>query len=103
MKRNKSSINEWDEKDEFVYEIGTSPSLKEFSSYLNYILLFIFLIVCIFTAIRFKDPMLMILGAIVFATGLSAAQGLDEFGASIQRAKGLVTKYDTKKHTKKTS
>lgn len=56
------------------------------------------------------DPIFLILGVIVFVTGVNAAQGLDEFGASIERYKlagnnvikafdAVIEKEKKKKHT----
>lgn len=61
--------------------------MKKVFSYSKYILLFIFLGVLLYGFYLDPDPIFLILGVVVFATGLNAAQGLDEFGASIERYK----------------
>lgn len=56
---------------------------------LGWVLLFIFLGLVIATAIRFNDFIILILGLIVFATGVSAKRSISYFNQTIKEAREL--------------
>lgn len=73
--------------------------MKKILSYSKYVLLFIFLGVVLYAFYLKPDPIFLVLGLFMFGSGISTAQSLDEFGASIERYKqagdNVIKAFDT--------